>query len=370
MSQPILMKDGLNSRAVARIALAFKLSWPQFADDKFRPQALQGLENLELKQRVNHLILVLQNHLPEDFATSAKILEKVPANWPAANNQDLHPAFAAWPVIDYVSYAGIDSPDLALPLLAKLTSLFSAEFAARPFIQKYPDISLAFLQDCCSDSNEHIRRWASEGSRPLLPWGVRLENIWQQPQLALPILEALRNDSSKYVQKSVANHLNDIGKTHPQLLLDHCEAWNRDGSDATRWIIRHALRSRIKAGDRRAFELLGYAVCNDVAIKNLRLTPSTLAIGKELAFEFELVNSSAVRQRLILDYRLRLPRQRGTGEFVFKLRDISLKADDSLHIRKKHSFRPITTRRYYPGQCQLELIVNGNAIESVPFELT
>jgi 3-methyladenine DNA glycosylase AlkC len=137
----------------------------------------------------------------------------------------------------------------------ELTRRFSAEFSIRPFLIHAPERTLARLMEWTSDRDPHVRRLCSEGSRPRLPWAVRLPDFVKNPRPVLPILEALKDDPELYVRRSVANHLGDIAKDHPVLAFDLCERWLRGASENRKWLIRHALRHPAKKGDQRALKI-------------------------------------------------------------------------------------------------------------------
>lgn len=263
----------------------------------------------------------------------------------------------------------MEHPGRALPLLARLTHLFSSEFSVRPFIQRYPQQCLTYLEKCCDSPDEHIRRWASEGSRPLLPWGMHLTEIRDNPHMTAELLEKLRQDSSKYVQKSVANHLNDVGKNHPDHLIAACRRWLAEDHPNSNWICRHALRSLAKQGDPRVFPLLGYDSPNRVQVQQPEL--AVQSDKNELEIRLNLSNTGKKPLRLRLDYGLELPRSGNkTGYFVFRWGEHRLQPGQSLQLRTRHSFRPVTTRRYYAGECRLDIRLNGQVKSQQAFRLS
>lgn len=371
MTETNLMKDRINKQTIRHIADAFSKAMPDFNTASFEKACQAGLQDLELKQRIHHIIHVLHRHLPEDFAKTAHILKRVKKHWPRdKDNQPLR-GFVAWPVIDYVGVHGLDHPHLALPVLKELTSLFSAEFALRPFLLQHFDITAAYLQEWCTDKDEHVRRLVSEGSRPRLPWGIRLQLFCDNPEPILTLLEQLNADKSLYVRKSVANSLNDIGKDNPDVLIKTCAAWQNHASDETRWIIRHALRSLIKAGHPGAMHLLGYTPSPKVAIHELTLDNNKLHLGDNLLFSFFLESSAGKAQQLVVDYAIHHIKANGTTSAkVFKLKSLCLQPGSTIEIRKKHPFKKITTRRYYPGTHKLDILVNGISVNTTDFALS
>ena len=252
-----LMKDGLGRAAIKRIANSVALVVPGFNARAFQKDAERGLDELELKARVHHLIAVLHRHYDLPFNKLSKHLQDLPEVWDRGSAADKKAGFAAWPLIDYVAFHGLQHPKEALQTLEKLTPMFSAEFAVRPFIQQHTDITYAKLLGWCEHPSEHVRRLASEGSRPRLPWGMRLPQFINNPEPLAAILEKLKRDESLYVRRSVANNLNDISKDNAEWVLQLCGNWLADGYHHSDWIVRHALRSLVKAGDQRVFPLLG-----------------------------------------------------------------------------------------------------------------
>lgn len=176
-----LMKDGLGVHAVKRIAKSVALVVPGFNAKAFQKDAERGLDELELKARVHHLIAVLHRHYDLPFKKLSKYLQDLPDVWDRGSAVDNKAGFAAWPLIDYVAAHGLQHPKEALQTLEKLTPLFTAEFAIRPFIQEHADITYTRLLEWCEHPSEHVRRLASEGSRPRLPWGMRLPQFIKNP---------------------------------------------------------------------------------------------------------------------------------------------------------------------------------------------
>ncbi|VAW84076.1 DNA alkylation repair enzyme, partial [hydrothermal vent metagenome] len=168
------MKESLNQHALARIASGLAALDDSFPQQRFITRGLQGIEGLELKQRIDFIIELLGDYLPADYPDAAAILAEIPKGWDHGDEADPLRSFAAWPLIDYSARYGLDYPEISLPLLAKLTSLFSSEFAIRPFIKRYPDLCFDHFHQWLSSDDEHMRRLVSEGCRPRLPWGMRL----------------------------------------------------------------------------------------------------------------------------------------------------------------------------------------------------
>ena len=366
-----LMKNGLGNSAIARIAKALNLVLDDFDQTLFIKQALANIEALELKERVVHIIAVLHQHLPDNFLTTLNILEQLPAHWDPGDADDPLRSFAAWPIIDYISTYGLNYPEQSLASLKQLTHLFSAEFAIRAFIQQDVNLCLAHLTQWLESDNEHVRRLISEGTRPRLPWGIRLNEFIDKPELTIPLLSQLKNDKSLYVRRSVANHLNDIAKDHPKLVVDTCKKWQKDNSDDVNWLIKHATRTLVKQGHPEVFSLLGFTHKPNVSCSKLTLTAKEISLGNELTFQLTLKSHAKTKQDFVIDFAIHFVKANGSSKAkVFKLKNVSLEPLSSTKLSKSFSFKKITTRKYYSGEHKLEILLNGVPIKKQSFILT
>lgn len=364
-----LMKDGLGASAIKRIAHSVALVVPGFNAKAFQKDAERGLDELELKARVHHLIAVLHRHYDLPFKKLSRYLQDLPEVWDRGSAADNKAGFAAWPLIDYIAAHGLQYPKESLQTLEKLTPLFSAEFAVRPFIQQHTDITYAKLLQWCEHDSEHVRRLASEGSRPRLPWGMRLPQFIHNPQPLAAVLEKLKMDESLYVRRSVANNLNDISKDNADWMIKLCGEWLGNDHQHSNWIVKHALRSLVKAGDVRVFPLLGYAAAPDVAASEITLNKKRIALGDTLSFSCE-ITARGQAQNLVVDYVIYFMKANGKlTPKVFKLKNIVLAANQSVVVAKNHSFKPITTRIYYAGLHQVAIQVNGKEVARADFKL-
>ena len=356
---PALLKDHINVNSIEVLAGIIKQYQPEFPDDKFRAMAMFQLESMPLKTRVNHLSEVLAELLVDDFSVNAKWLKQVAEHWPNQEPGKGWHSFMAWPLIDYAGKQGLQQPTIALEVLKHLTPLFTAEFAIRPYIEQHFELTFKELLRWCQHDNEHVRRLASEGMRPRLPWGGHLNAFKQDPEPVFEILNHLRDDKSKYVQKSVANNLNDISKDHPQRVIDICREWQKNSTPQRRWIIRHGLRSLIKAVEPSVFPLLGYS--DKPAVKvDFDLTEQDVALGQKLEMLLSIHSKNSQTQELVVDYRVWHVKSNGkiTAK-VYKWKNITLPARESVYLKKSHGFLQLTTRKYYGGQHTIEILING-----------
>lgn len=366
----MLMKDGLGRAAVERMAASMVCVDSRFPEKAFITDAMDGLEALELKQRVQHIIGVLNTYLPDDFNEAAKLLTRLKAYWIPGDPGDNLGGFAAWPFIDYIGEHGLEHPETALAALKELTSLFSAEFAIRPFFIHHPALTHRTVNSWCTAPDEHIRRLVSEGSRPRLPWGQQLPLFIKDPAPIFPLLEKLKDDPSEYVRRSVANNLNDISKDHPDQVIALCRHWQKNTTPEVQWIIRHATRTLVKAGHPDVFGLLGYTENPDLTIRSIELLPKSIALGEAIEFTTAVQSNSTEAQWIVIDYAVHHMKANGqTSPKVFKLRTLEIAPGATVELTKTHAIKPITTRKYYPGEHAVEILINGKTFGRVPFML-
>lgn len=369
MAENLLMKDGLGEEAVDCIIGALLAAGADFQADTFRRDALQPLQWLELKERVRHLVAVMGTHLPPSFPDASAILSNIRNHWPD-HSHDKRLMFAAWPVIDYVAAYGLYHPAVALPLLRHLTPLFTAEFAIRPFLETHPDETYNQMLLWCLDPNPHVRRLASEGIRPRLPWGKQLPQYIADPTPVISLLENLKDDPSDYVRRSVANNLNDISKNHPELVIDTCHRWKSEKVAARQWIIRHATRTLVKRGHPEVFPLLGFTRSPKLEITPPALSSHHLHLGDTLTFTTRITSTSAKKQHIVIDYAVHYMKANGKpAPKVFKWKNLRLKPGQSVTLEKPHPFKPITTRRHHPGTHKIQILVNGKPATATTLQL-
>lgn len=364
-----LLKDHINPISITRLGQLIKQYQPVFAVGEFIEQSVDQLENMALKDRVNHLSSVLSGLLAEDYADNAKWLKKLAENWPDREINNGWHSFMTWPLIDYVGKQGVQQPEIALDLLKHLTPLFTAEFAIRPYIETHFELTYRYLLKWCDDENEHVRRLASEGIRPRLPWGGHLKALQQNPKPIFELLDLLKDDNSRYVQKSVANNLNDISKDNPQQVIQVCRTWQKEATPQRNWIIRHGLRSLIKAGEPAVFPLLGYSECPAVDV-DFTLLQQQVELGGVVQLQATIHSLTEQIQRLVVDYRVWHIKANGKSTAkVYKWKNVQLLAGQSIDLNKSHGFVKLSTRQYYSGNHLIELLINGEVYGQASVDL-
>lgn len=334
---------------------------PRFDRKAFLAAVTEGLDALSIMERVRHIADALRPALPSDYGAALDVI--------AAMAPRLTHSFQAIAVTEYVARYGLDDFDRSMDALAALTRFGTAEFAIRPFLALDADRALATMAGWTASDDEHVRRLASEGARPRLPWAARVPALKADPTRAAPILEALKADPAIYVRKSVANHLNDIAKERPDWLLGRLADWPNDNPH-TVWIIRHALRTLIKQGEPRALALIGVGHGAAVTVGKFAVEPAIIRLGERIAIVADITSTAAETQPLVVDYRIHYARAGGkTAAKVFKWKGFDLAAGDTASLRINQTIRDFSTRRHHPGRHNVELVVNGQTMATSGFDL-
>lgn len=341
----------------------------------FLKVALENLDALELSERSTQI----ENAI--DAAFSSGFHECV-----AAMLRSLHPVtnaqlsqmktddtgVAGWaimPMAGYIARHGLHAPQISLNALREMTMRSSSEFAVRPFFRDHTELTLQAATQWASDANVHVRRLASEGSRPRLPWGIRLQGFVANPAPILPILTKLRDDPSEYVRRSVANNLNDIAKDHPDLVSEIAVDWLKTTDEQRRRLVRHACRSLIKDGHAATLAAFGFQA-PDLRRCAVTLSGNAVHVGDILGINLNLTGGDRP-QKLSIDYVMHFMRANGkTSPKVFKWKVVSLKAHEALSLTKMHSYKKVTTRKDYPGQQRVSVRINGVDFDGPTYELS
>jgi len=371
-------KNLINPGTVQAIATHLSRVAPEFPAAQFTALALPGLGALELKARALQLCEALQATLPADFHIAAGWIEAAlaPAGSVATGSDDPDDGapglsgWALWAAGEFVARRGLDHPQRALQALHAITQRFTAEWALRPFVLRHPELTYATLARWVDDPSEHVRRLVSEGTRPRLPWGLQLKPLIEDPSPTLPLLRALQDDANEYVRRSVANHLNDIAKDHPDLVASWLHEHLADASDQRRALLRHASRTLIKRGHPATLRAWGLAkpLRGEVSLK---VSPTRAEAGAAVQLTVVLTSAARAPQRLAIDYVWhRVVANGGLAPKVFKGWTLELPAGETRTLLKRHSLREVTTRRLYPGRHEIELQVNGRSLAWAAFRLS
>ena len=368
MAEPL--KNQFGPGIPRRIAAQIEAVHPAFDSAAFLRDALDGYETLELMDRGRRIADALRRHLPDDYEAALRIVLDSVDRAPAPAGGGSLAAFFYLPHTCFVASHGLDHFEASMQAQYRLTQRFTAEFSIRPFLERHPQATLDRLAAWAQDANEHVRRLVSEGTRPRLPWAPRLRAFQRDPGPVLALLERLRDDPSPTVRRSVANNLNDIGKDHPDRLLETARRWWVDGGQERRELIRHALRTAVKRADPQALSLLGVGEPAQVRLDAVRITPARPRLGESVRIAFRLSASGAQPQRLQVDLRVHFVKASGKARpRVFRLRTLELASGASVDLARTVSLADLTTRRHHPGWHAVEAQINGRVHPLGGFEL-
>lgn len=357
-----LLKDFFNPASIGVIADAVHKAEPRFDRRAFLDSVFDGdWEGRELKQRMRHVAQSLRDALTEDYRSALSVLVDAATDAKEAG-------FAAMVFSDFVEAFGVHDFEASVAALEVFTKNVSAEFAVRPFLIAYPVRMLDQMLVWAVDENAAVRRLASEGTRPRLPWGIALKSYQADPTPLFPLLETLCHDPSGDVRRSVANSLNDISKEHPDLVVDLLARW-QDGSEEVAEITKHALRTLLKQGHAGALSLLGFNPDPNVEVLDLKVDQCSVQVGGKVSVSFTVRSTSHEHQSVMIDGAVEYARARGTSTKVFKWKTTELGPGEDLSISRSISLRPTSTRRVIPGAHGCQIQVNGTRLARIDFEV-
>ena len=345
-----------------------------FDEQAFTDKLVPLLDTLALKERVGLIAEELHAILPKAHSERYRILRAMlhPEVQGIVSESSEHglSGWAVWPLTQVVGIYGLDDFDASLSVLRDMTNRFTAEFDVRPFIVRNQEKALEIITAWANHPDEHVRRLVSEGTRPRLPWGVQLKALVADPSPMLETLKMLRDDSSEYVRRSVANHLNDIAKDHPDLVAKIAGEWLQGASKEREKLVRHACRTLIKQGHPEALAAFGL-LPPEIEVPVTNLKSSSVVFGEALEFDVALRSTAAKSQSMVIDYVIHFLKANGSlSQKVFKWSKVELAAGEVRQMSRKHAIKPITTRVYYNGAQKISLRINGRDYDAVEFELT
>jgi len=356
-----LLKNLYNQEYIEKLSTALQSSHQRFEKEKFINSIFDtSWQDLELKERMRHIAITMQKFLPNNYTKAIEILKitflKIGAGLTLENM-----IFQ-----DYVQVYGLDEFDTSIQALEYFTIESSSEFAIRHFIIRYPKQTMRQMKEWSKHKNHHVRRLASEGCRPRLPWAIFLHEFKEEPSLVLEILENLKDDESEYVRKSVANNLNDISKDNPEIVIQIAKEWIGENINRDK-IIKHGCRTLLKNSNKDVLNIFGFNEPNNIKIENLKFTDK-VNLGEELSFSFD-INSNKNLGKLRIEYAINFLRQNNKfSRKVFKISE-GIFNQKQKFVEKKYSFKQITTRKYYQGIHALTIIINGKEFSTTTFSL-
>ncbi len=368
MAEPL--KNSFGADIPVRIAEMIQAVHPQFDSSGFIRDSLDGYELLELTPRARRISDVLAQFLPESREEAIEVV--IAALGFEIDKSELTGmgSFIYFPFVLFVADYGLDCFETSMLAQYELTKRFTAEFSIRAFIERYPKATLRRLTEWTSDPNVHVRRLVSEGTRPRLPWAPRLRSFQADPSPVIRLLRQLKADPEEYVRRSVANNLNDISKDHPDLVVRVAQEWWPKADANGRRLIRHGLRTLIKAGDAGALAVIGYGPDSPILVRTASAQPQRLSIGDRVRLEVRLENPSDVEAGALVDLRVYFVKANGsTSPKVFKGAELKIAPGGQAAVGKSISVAQHTTRKHYPGVHRFEVMLNGITHPGTKFEI-
>jgi len=337
-----------------------KKVYPKLNEKIFYRALVADLEQLELKARIERVVDVCHEFLPKGYLKSLDVLYRF------VKGKDNRLIYLFLP--SYVAKYGQDYYQQSMLAIRDFTEYSSSEEGVRTFIEINPDKTLKIMKHWASSKDVHIRRLASEGCRPRLPWAKKISLLIKSPALTWEILETLKKDSEKYVQKSVANHINDISKDHPDWVVKKVGRWDLSNT-STIWIVKHGMRTLIKRGHKGALSLFGNGAKPEVSINNI-LWDKKVKLGSSSHLTFDLISKGKRLQDLVIDYKIFFCKKNGQqNPKTFKLKKCTLAPKGKVQLKAKYIFKDMMTRKHYLGPHAWQLMINGESFETYSFEV-
>ncbi len=341
---------------------------PNFDSNRFLASVIdETWDAKELKQRMAHLALHTNNILPSDnqkkVSAICEIVNELRSNGVKDQN------FAYLFMADLIPINFLDDLTLSIPMIEFMTIFTSFEFAGRLYFVKYPDEMMDQMIKWSKHNHPSVRRYASEGCRPRLPWGLQLKQFVSDPTPIIPVLENLKDDPSEYVRKSVANNLNDISKDHPDLIINLIKKW-RGKSKNTDWILKHASRTLLKKGHPEVLELFGTSSKTWYILSQFEISKLQLDLKDTLTLSFKLENKEPSSAKFRLEYVIYFVKANGQrSKKIFKISEPIIEISQEVQVIKKHKFIDLTTRKHYVGVHKIAIVINGIESDGIDFEL-
>lgn len=362
-----LFKDIYNESFYDQFSDVLAQTLPAFDKTKFIQLIFNDkFDGFELKQRMTHTAKVLSQFIDNDLNLAKRAIKNIIAGLNKAGISEQSVEFMFFP--EYIEMHGLEDYDTSISAFEFITQYTSCEFAVRPYIEKYQEKMLAQMLVWSKHPDNRVRRLASEGSRPRLPWAMALPTLKKDPRPLLPILSNLKHDSCEGVRRSVANNLNDIAKDNPDFVIGIAKQWQGMSKD-TDALIKHGCRTLLKQGHPEILKLFGFD-STGITLDQFAINTQKVAIGDKLAFSFAVTNQQTSKKLVRLEYGIYYMKNNGElSRKVFKISEREIDPGKTYAFERKQSFKLITTRKFYPGKHQVSMIINGQESQRHDFEL-
>lgn len=360
------LKNMYHPAMLKQVGMVIENTFAGFSAKKFVHDVLaDNWDRLELKRRVRRISDSLHQQMSGKFADDVSSLLRITEALHAHAGRDN--TFEYIFLADYVEQYGLGHPKLAFNAMERITILASCEYAVRPYIIADQASSLAIMHEWTRHPHASVRRLASEGCRPRLPWGVALPSLKKQPAPVLPILEALKDDKSEFVRRSVANNLNDIAKDNPSVVKSIAAKWVGHSRERDK-ILKHGCRTLLKKGDADVLGLFGVADNAACIVSHFEIITPLVRIGDQLEFSFSIANTGNADAAVRIEYEIGYVKAGDKkGRKIFKISEREVAAGAEISFTRRQSFADMTTRKHYAGAHTLAVVVNGVAKASGQF---
>ena len=364
---PELIKNLYNENFYTLLAKHLKVCLPRFNEQEFMALMLcDNFEALALKERMSHTTNIVHRFMPSDFLKAAEVLVALVTSLDKAGIKEGSVEFMFLP--EYIETYGIEHLQKANETMERITQFTSGEFAVRPFLIKYEKPMLAQMCQWSTHQNHLVRRLASEGCRPRLPWAMALPAYKNDPTNILPILDRLISDPVEIVRRSAANNLNDIAKDNPQVVIDFVKKHIGKSLQVDK-TLKHGSRTLLKQACAESLKLFGYD-SKGLTLVSFDIQTPKVRFGDYAEFSFTLKNTSTVSKKIRLEYAVYFMKKKGElAKKVFKISERDINPNEQHQVIRKQSFKAISTRVFYPGKHQVSIILNGKEFAAKDFIL-
>jgi 3-methyladenine DNA glycosylase AlkC len=353
------VKDMFSKDVYVDLAAKISAVYPPFSAEAFVHGIFTGeWPDMELFQRLRHSAKTLTGYLPDAYETSLDLIEQIIPALSMAQGM-IFP--------EYIIYKGLDDLETSIRAFEMITPFSSCEFAVRPFIDRYEQDMLDRMMLWTKNSNEHIRRLASEGTRISIPWGAKVRFVETHPQCVLPLLNTLMEDPSEYVRTSVANNLNELSKAAPEMMLGFCRQWLGKSKETDK-LIKHACRTLIKKGNDTAMGLFGLAGPEGISVESFAVDQA-VSIGEPLTFRFDIRNTSEKEQKIRIGYDLGFPGANNKTNYKASRISERVSSPGAFTIERKHVLKETSSRKLKEGRHEIRITINGTVMVAGSFML-
>ena len=215
-----------------------------FDQEKFFALTKDKIDELEFNARQELIAHALKASFDAEYPFVLSVFSQILGKELRGNSGAFSEGWWIWPIGKYVELYGEEYFEESIAFSKELTKRFTSEYCMRPLIKKYPIKSLEILKEWSQDEHERVRRLSSECLRVRLPWSKKLYTALDYFEDYFEILDHLKNDPDKYIQKSVANNLNDLYKEAPDRFEWILSKWKSENpSKECEWIMKHGSRN-------------------------------------------------------------------------------------------------------------------------------